>query len=72
MKWLVPWFECDESLTCQCLNSNLGHFVGSTFIFVSCGDSRLLVLWCVGDSCSMVCSDEDHGRSRRPDTEDRR
>jgi hypothetical protein len=25
-KWSVPWFDCDESLTCRCLNSNLRHF----------------------------------------------
>jgi hypothetical protein len=34
---------CDESLTCRGLNLNLGHFDGSTFIFVSCGESQLLV-----------------------------
>jgi hypothetical protein len=37
----------------------------------SCGESRLLISWCVGDRCGMVGSDEDHGRSRRPDAEDR-
>jgi hypothetical protein len=31
----------------------------------------LLVLWCAGDRCGMVDSDEDHGRSRRPGAEDR-
>jgi hypothetical protein len=31
----------------------------------------LLVSWCAGDRCGMVCSDEDHGRSRRPGAEDR-
>jgi hypothetical protein len=41
------------------------------FIFVSFGKSRLLVSWCAGDSCGMVCSDEDRGRSSRPGTEDR-
>jgi hypothetical protein len=40
------------------------------FIFVSFGDSCLLVLWCVGDRCGMACSDKDHGRSRRPGAED--
>jgi hypothetical protein len=30
----------------------------------------LLVSWCAGDRCGMTCSDEDRGRSRRPDTED--
>jgi hypothetical protein len=38
--------------------------------FVSCGESRLLVSWCVGDRCNMVGSDEDCGRSRRPGAED--
>jgi hypothetical protein len=42
-KWSVPWFECDESLTWQGLNSNSGHFASFTFIFVSCVKSRLLV-----------------------------
>jgi hypothetical protein len=31
----------------------------------------LLVPWCVGGRCSMACSDEDRGRSRRPGVEDR-
>jgi hypothetical protein len=32
----------------------------------------LLVSWCAGGRCGMVCSDEDRGRSRRPGAEDRR
>jgi hypothetical protein len=36
-----------------------------SFIFVSFGESRLLVSWCAGGRCGMTCSDEDHGRSRR-------
>jgi hypothetical protein len=70
-KWSVPWFECDESLTWQGLNSKLGHFDNFTFIFVSCGELRLLVSWCAGGRCDIVGSDEDHGRSRRPGAEDR-
>jgi hypothetical protein len=31
----------------------------------------LLVSWCAGGRCSMACSDEDRGRSRRPGAEDR-
>jgi hypothetical protein len=42
-----------------------------SFIFVSFGESRLLVSWCVGGRCGMACSDEDRGRSRRHGTEDR-
>jgi hypothetical protein len=42
-----------------------------SFIFVSFGESRLLVSWCAGGRCGMTCSDEDHGRSRRPSAEDR-
>jgi hypothetical protein len=34
---------CDELLTCHGLNSYLGHFNFFTFIFISCGESRLLV-----------------------------
>jgi hypothetical protein len=31
----------------------------------------LLVSWCAGGRCDMTCSDENRGRSRRPDAEDR-
>jgi hypothetical protein len=30
----------------------------------------LLVSWYAGGRCGMACSDEDHGRSRRPAAED--
>jgi hypothetical protein len=36
-----------------------------TMIFVSCGESWLLVSRCVDDRCDMASSDEDLGRSRR-------
>jgi hypothetical protein len=63
---------CDESLTCQGWNSNPRHFNGSTtFTFVSCGESHLLVSWCVCGRCGMVGNDKDRGRSRRPSAEDR-
>jgi hypothetical protein len=42
-----------------------------SFIFVSFGESRLLVSWCAGGRCNMACSDEDRGRGRRPGAEDR-
>jgi hypothetical protein len=61
----VPWFDCDESLTYCGLNLNLGYFSCFTPI-CSCGESCLLVSWCVGDRCDMTDSDEDHGRSRIP------
>jgi hypothetical protein len=57
----------NESLTFRGLNSNLRHFSSFTFIPVSCGESCLLVSWCVGDKCDMADSDEHLGRSRRPD-----
>jgi hypothetical protein len=41
-----------------------------SFTFVSFGESWLLVSWCAGGKCGMVCSDEDRGRSRRPGAED--
>jgi hypothetical protein len=41
-----------------------------SLIFISFGASRLLVSWCVSGRCGKVCSDEDHGRSRRPGVED--
>jgi hypothetical protein len=62
---------CDESLICQGLNSNLGHFDSFTFIFVSFEESCLLFSWCAGGRCDMVSSDEDHGRRRRSGAEDR-
>jgi hypothetical protein len=40
-----------------------------SFTLVSFGESRLLVSWCAGGRCGMVCSDEDRGRSRRPGAE---
>jgi hypothetical protein len=43
-----------------------------SFTFVSFEESRLLVSWCAGGRCGMTCSDEEHGRSRRPGAEDRR
>jgi hypothetical protein len=42
------------------------------FYICLCGESRLLVSWCVGDRCDMVGSDDDRGRSRRPVAEDQR
>jgi hypothetical protein len=41
-----------------------------SFTFVSFGESRLLVSWCAGGRRGMACSDEEHGRSRRPGAED--
>jgi hypothetical protein len=41
-----------------------------SFIFVSFGESCLLVSWCAGGRCGMTCSDENRGRSRRPGAED--
>jgi hypothetical protein len=41
-----------------------------SFIFVSFEESHLLVSWCAGGKCGKVCSDEDHGRSRRPGAKD--
>jgi hypothetical protein len=41
------------------------------FIFVSFGESCLLVSWCAGGRCGMTCSDEDCGRNRRLGAKDR-
>jgi hypothetical protein len=41
-----------------------------SFTFVSFRESRLLISWCAGGRCGIVCSDEDRGRSRRPGAED--
>jgi hypothetical protein len=70
-KWSVPWFDCDESLTCRDLNLNPGHFDCFTFILVLVEESRLLDLWCAGGRCSMAGSDEHRGKSRRHGAEDR-
>jgi hypothetical protein len=43
-----------------------------SFIFVSFGESCLLVSWCAAGRCGMACSNENRGRSRRPGAEDRR
>jgi hypothetical protein len=51
-------FESEIVLFCLC------------FIFVSFGESLLLVSWCAGGRRGMACSNEDHGRSRRPGVED--
>jgi hypothetical protein len=69
-KCLVSWFDCDESLTWRCLNSNSGHFGSFTFIFVLCGESCLLVSCCAGGRCDTVGNDEYRARSRRFDIED--
>jgi hypothetical protein len=42
------------------------------YYLCSCGESHLLVSWCVGDRCDMVGSDKDLDRSRRPSIENRR
>jgi hypothetical protein len=42
-----------------------------SFIFVSFGESCLLVSWCAGGRCDMTYCDEDRGRSSRPSAEDR-
>jgi hypothetical protein len=70
-KWSIPLSNCDQSLTCQCLNLNLGHFDSFTFIFVSFRESHLLLSWCAGGRCGIVGSDENRGRSKRPNAEDR-
>jgi hypothetical protein len=43
-----------------------------SLLSILCGESHLLISWCVGGSCDMAGSDENHGRSRRPDAEDQR
>jgi hypothetical protein len=42
-----------------------------SFIFVSFGETCLLVSWCAGGRCDMAYNDKDRGRSRRSDAEDR-
>jgi hypothetical protein len=52
------------------LNLNPEIFDGSTLLSILCGKICLLVLWCAGDRCDMVGSDENHVRSRRSGAED--
>jgi hypothetical protein len=40
--------------------------------FCSCGESCLIVSWCVGDRCDMTYNDEDLGRNRKLGAEDQR
>jgi hypothetical protein len=53
------------------LNSNPRQFCFVFFYLYFVGESCLLVSWCAGGRCGMVCSDEGHDRSRRPGAEDR-
>jgi hypothetical protein len=46
-KWSVPWFGCDEKLTCLSFNSNPGNCGGSTPI--------ILFVWRIVFACLMVC-----------------
>jgi hypothetical protein len=41
------------------------------YYLCSCGESCLLVSWCVGDRCDMTDINEDPDMSRRPGVEDR-
>jgi hypothetical protein len=47
-------------------------FVVLYFYLYLCGESRLLVSWCVSSRCGMAGSDKDLGRSRRPGEEEQR
>jgi hypothetical protein len=49
----MPWFEFESR-----------RFQWFYFYYCSCGESRLLVSWCVGDRCDIAGSDEDLGRIR--------
>jgi hypothetical protein len=57
-------------LTYLGLNLNPENFSGSTILSVSCGETCLLVLLCVGDRCGMAGNNYDRGRSRRHGAED--
>jgi hypothetical protein len=39
--------------------------------FCSCGESCLLVSWCVDNRCDVAGSDKDRCRSRRPSAKER-
>jgi hypothetical protein len=75
----------DSSVSCGDIEKPSGQFIDLvrfefesgivlfcfSFIFVSFGESCLLVSWCAGGSCGMACNDEDRDRIRRPSAEDR-
>jgi hypothetical protein len=46
-KWLVPWLDCDESLTWRSLNSNPGQLI--LFFFYRC------FVWRIVFACLVVC-----------------
>jgi hypothetical protein len=46
-KWLVPWFDCDGSLTWRGLTSNPRHFGGST--------TFILFMWRIAFAYLVVC-----------------
>jgi hypothetical protein len=50
---------------CLGLNLNSRNFSGLTRLSFSCGETCVLVSWCIGDRCDMVGSNEDWCRSRR-------
>jgi hypothetical protein len=50
---------------------NPKNFGGSThYSVISCGESRLLVLWCAGDRCDIMGNNKDRDKSMRPGAED--
>jgi hypothetical protein len=59
----LVWFVIVINL--PCLNLNPRNFGGSILLSVLCGETCLLVSWCVGAMCGMVGSDEDRGMSKR-------
>jgi hypothetical protein len=59
-------FEFESGTVSFCFS-----FLFFSFLFVSFGESCLLVSWCTGGRCGMTCSEEDPDRSRRPGAEDR-
>jgi hypothetical protein len=68
-KWSVPWFDLwwvidftwfeFESRKFQCF-----------YPIMSCGETCLIVSWCVGDRCGVADSNEDRGGSRWLGAED--
>jgi hypothetical protein len=59
-------------LTCSSLNLNSAHFGWTNLDWgIRCGETWLLVSWCVGGECNMADNEEDRGRSRRLNAEDR-
>jgi hypothetical protein len=69
---LFVWRIVFACLMVAGLNLNPGHFRGSAILPLFIWRIKFSCLVVAGGRCDMTGSDEDHGRSRRPDADDQR